>query len=339
LDESGNALIPTVQMMAIHPESFAQAAIWNTNQTGASLETVLASLTALRASGLSVGSVPVIVDDAFWQSQQLTTGQILKLPLPDAPALQVPFRVIGHIAHIPSIFDGQDGDGMLADIDTYTAIAAHLEQVTALLPNYVWLKTVQDAPTLTALRQALTSGPLQLSGLPLLGSVLPVGDRAALIAMLANNPLALNVSGILNIGIFVALLLLLFGVVVAVGAGMRQDQEMGALLRALGAAPRTVNQLALAEQASISIIGGIVGAVLATLLILTFLPIIPLVIRANAFTIAIPSGIPTMQLIIPLQAIELVLGGFLLLGIATMSSVVIVMRRAVLRTMLRLNHD
>jgi putative ABC transport system permease protein len=339
VDENGNALIPTAQVMAIQPESFARAAIWNTTQTGAPLSTVLASLTAQRDAALSAGVIPVIVDDAFWSSQRLRTGQEIKLPLPDAPAQRIPFRVIGHIAHIPSIFDGQDGYGMLADMDTYTAIVAQLEQAPTLAPNFVWLKTSSDAPTLIAVRKALTQGPLQLRGLPLLGTVLPVGDRAALISTLANNPLTLNVSGVLIIGVLVASLLMLVGVIVAVGAGIQQDQEMVALLRALGAAPSTVSQLALVEQASVSIIAGVLGVGLATLLTLTFLPIVPLVIRANAFTIAIPSGVPTVQPVAPFHALAIVLGGFLALGIVTTGSVSVITRRAALRTMLRLNHD
>ncbi|HEY4385715.1 MAG TPA: hypothetical protein VGN34_14765 [Ktedonobacteraceae bacterium] len=95
--------------------------------------------------------------------------------------------------------------------------------------HYVWLSTNNDAHTLSDIRKAPSTGPLQLT---------PLSDRQAIMHNLEADPLNLELIGNLILGAIASLFLTWLGCLVASWMNASQRALSFGILRALGSTPQ-----------------------------------------------------------------------------------------------------
>lgn len=159
--------------------------------------------------------------------------------------------------------------GLLADYQTYATVYAQdvarfLGKGEDVIPlNYIWLRTRSDATSLTHVRTALTTFPLQLEALQ---------DRRALLESSLMDPVFSTLADILAIGVVAILALACAGSLLASWLSVRRRLINVAVLRALGLSIRQVGMMLLWEQGCIYGIGLLLGILLGGVLSLTVVP-------------------------------------------------------------------
>src|SRR6185312_1965418 len=152
------------ELRAVDTGTFANTAIWTSQDSSQSLSSLLPLLKAPATQG-----VPALVDAAAWNTLHLSKGSSFTLTdLHDT----VNFIAVGEVNYIPTVDDSAEvsgtGDyvpsgGVLVDYQTYASISQTADGTT-LTPTTVWLRTNDDAASLASARHALMSGSLALMG-------------------------------------------------------------------------------------------------------------------------------------------------------------------------------
>jgi ABC-type lipoprotein release transport system permease subunit len=337
---SGTQPLP-VELRAVDAATFRQTAIWDEQDGAQSLTSLMMQLSARRLPASSTGPIPAIVDDSLWQALNLSPGA--RFSLNDEKG-QLPFIAIAHVQHIPTINDStlvRGGGaytapaGMLVDYQSYNHVYMKLFGVSVPM-NYYWLRSRDDPASLASVRQALTPFSPNTHFF----------DRRAMLADLQNDPLYLNLVGILDIGAITVLLLALVGALFASWSNARTRLAHFAVLRALGTAPRQVAGVLSWEQGMVYTTGlalGIVfGALLAATvvpeLVFTSVPIAAVIGDVSSDEFYVIQHVLPAQIILPLT-LGVAVAALLLICIIALRMMVRIVSQPSLNQVLRLNQD
>ncbi|GER87626.1 hypothetical protein KDW_17880 [Dictyobacter vulcani] len=281
----------TVNLLAVDAESYDSTASWPQDNSTRSLHSLMQQLISQRAGVSSQKEIPAIIDETFWQRYHLKVNDKFSLTDPNNTDTPFHFRVLAKIQQIPT---QKTPSGILVDLQSYGGLYNLLmrrQGRPAFQVTTVWLLTSDNPTALHALRTALQSR----------ASV--VNDRRLLVESLHQEPLYLQVMGMLALGPLVALLLVLVGNLVASWLSARDRLTNFALLRALGASPRNIATTLSWEQSIIYatsiILGVIFGALLSWMAVpsLLFTSAPGQDLTDEQFFLA--QNIPPIQIIIP----------------------------------------
>ncbi len=237
--EGSNLNLP-LEVRAVDTSTYAQTAIWTTQDAAQPLALLMKELTQKSASAPL--PIPAIVDALAWNELHLAPGTTFQVALPDSTA-PLTFVAIDEVQHIPTVNDslvtGSTSDysppgGMVVDY-------ASLQQAigSTIHYNQVWLHTTDDPTLLNKVRAALNKGPLTL---------LSVADRRALVAQAQRDPLYINLIGVLTLGAVIVLFLALVGNLITSWVNAQRRLRSFAMLRALGSTPNQLASVLLFEQ-------------------------------------------------------------------------------------------
>lgn len=258
----------SMELRAVDARSFARTAIWGPGDSTQTLPGLMHLLLSSAKSVSGKGLVPVIVDEATASQLDVAVGDNYFVTFTGLVNVTLGCQVIAIVTHIPTVNSSPGASnvsspgGMLADYSTMQSVfanrlaqsqsqgrsgkAAPAASANTTLPlNYLWLRTRDDAHSLNAVRSALNSAQLGLSGLY---------DRREIINELQHDPLYFNILLMLSIGGAAVLLLALVGDLIASWLNVRTRRINFVVLRALGATARQVAVLLLWEQALIYLI-------------------------------------------------------------------------------------
>ena len=174
----------------------------------------------------------------------------------------------------------------------------------------------------------------------------PLYDRRAIVTSLQNDPLSVDLLGVLGIGATTAMLLALAGSLIASWLSARNRLTNFAVLRALGAAPSQLAGMMMWEQSIIYITSLLLGLFFGTLLSLLALPVMIFTsvattgassdLSSSAFFIV--QNIPPIQIVLP-STLWVILGVLVGICIVALGLMVRVVSRPSISQTLRLNED
>lgn len=282
-----------IQFRAVDLRSFPQTVIWTSQDSNQPLSNLLDRLPRPKQMNLPNGTrgwvVPAIVDQALATQLQLHTGDTFSSSLNNLTQATLNYQIAAIIAHIPTVNSSlvtsasESPGGMLVDYQTFSNIYLQTfkqqiqgaKQDSALklqVPvNHIWLRTANDASSLTSVRTALATSRFATNNLY---------DRRDITAELQGDPFNLNILIILSIGGLMAFLLAFIGNLISSWLSVRSRRGSFVVLRALGATSRQIAGVLLWEQgivyAGAIALGLAFGAVLASVavpvLVFTDLP-------------------------------------------------------------------
>jgi ABC-type antimicrobial peptide transport system permease subunit len=331
-----NATALPVQVQAVDPGTFAQAAIWMPRNSSQTLTSLLAQLTARRSEAIRTGIIPAIVDISTSNVLNLHTGATFNLYKTTAIGTPLRYIVIAQVQQLPAIDNVSNGE-IMVDYQSYAAIIAKSRVNHYLIPvNHIWLQTSSTPADLAIVRNALNTPPLFLDNL---------SDRRALSGTLSSDPLSLNLLGLLAIGATAALLLALAGNLLISWVSVRRRLTDFTVLRALGASPAQSAGVLIWEQGIIYAAALLFGITFGALLVFTTVPTLVFTNPPGGSTSTVNSmQLYTLQQIIPPQiVVPPALGVALLVLVVICIVVLTLMIRIVLRPSmsqaLRLDED
>ncbi len=339
---SENSTNVSVQLLAGDAQTLAQTFIWTDQDSTQPVSVLMQQLIAQRNKALSTNIVPAIVDSAASETLHLSPGTVFSLA---DSTMTVNCVTIVTVSHIPTINDsalatgGNDltaAGGILIDWQTLAMVTQNLSG-TAPSATDVWLKTRSDAASLSNVRAALTNGPLQLDEL---------NDRRAMIENLRNDPLYLDLTGLLALGAIIIIILALVGSLIASWLSVRSRLINLVALRALGTTARQLTGVLIWEQSiiygSALLLGSLFGIVLSVLAIpsLMFTNL-----TVSGFQGSLDSSaeytlqtVPPVQVVLP-PSLGLVVAGIGLICLLVLVAMVRLATRPALSQSLRLNVD
>jgi putative ABC transport system permease protein len=343
---AGTILSLPVEIRAVDSTTFARTAIWTEQDSSQSLSTLMAQLTAQRTSALSRQTVPAVVDSSAWQSLKLTpNASSFSLNFTEGV---VHFIAIARVQQIPTVNDlsastansgSVPNGGILVDYPSFAAVYGFVFRASsASLPlNAVWLRTRDDAASLSSVRKTLGKGELQLN---------PLNDRRAIIESLYHEPLYLDLIGVLTLGASTALLLALVGNLVASWLNAQGRLANFAVLRALGAAPPQIASTLTWEQCiiySTSIFLGVLfGAIFSALavpqLIFTSVDSSGATSDLTSSQFYAAQSVPPIQIVIS-PMLVVVLAVLVVICVVALGMMIRVVSRPSISQTLRLNQD
>ncbi len=299
----GSVTIP-IDLRAVDGNTYAQTAIWATQDSSQSLSTLMQKLVAQRSVAIQQGVVPAIVDAATWDSLHLDANPNFTLDFSTGTLTgSAKFIAVARVQNIPTVNDSTvttntndyvAAGGMLVDFQTYRTVFVN-DYFLDIPLDFVWLRTHNDAKSLASVRSELTTGVMSLN---------PLFDRRATIAALYTEPLYLTLIGLLAFGATTALLLALMGNLIASWLSARSRLTSFAVLRALGTSPPQIASVLTWEQTIIYSTAIVLGVIFGLVLSLLVVPV--LVFTSVAPTSNVSSGqflvmqsIPPVQIVIP----------------------------------------
>lgn len=296
----------TLQVRAVDASTFAQTAIWTSQDSAQSLDSLMTRLVAGRVRAVSQNRLPVIVDAAAAQRAHLQVGAEFTLGLnalvdykDSLAGTQFTCVVLAIVQHLPTVNVGavaQPNDatatidgGALIDFSTLAGVyQRYFSQPQATLRVAFTFKT-GDKRSLANPAGARANLPINHvwlrtqddpALLEQLRSVLAspryrlenLYDRRVILKSLQVEPLAVDLLLLLTVGAITTLLLALIGYLLVAWVGVRLRASNFAVLRAIGADPRQVTGLLLLEQGIVYVVALLIGALLGTLLTFTIVP-------------------------------------------------------------------
>lgn len=341
----GNILAISIALMAVDSDNFAQTAIWTSQDSTQSLSSLMGQLTRQRRAAVARNTVPAIVDASTWDALHLSPRATFTLNF--FPYGSLTFTTLAKVQHIPTITASSAGNsaddtvpagGVLVDYQTFASVYINnFSQLGTDLPiNYVWLRTGDDAASLASVHKALTTGCCLVLN--------KLNDRRALITNLQNDPLYLDLLGVLGIGATTAMLLALAGNLIASWLSARRRLTSFAVLRALGAAPRQIASILTWEQGIIYTTALALGLLFGALFSFLALPVMVFtsVPSSNSDissgTFYIVQNVPPINIVIP-SSLFIILGALIVICIIALRMMVRVVSKPSISQMLRLNED
>ncbi|HCI80091.1 MAG TPA: hypothetical protein DHW02_10425, partial [Ktedonobacter sp.] len=204
--------------------------------------------------------------------------------------------------------------------------------------NYLWVKTKDDTASVSHVRNVLTTTQ------PI---ITPLGDRRALVSQLSQDPLTLDLLGVLALGATTALLLALLGNLLASWLNARNRQTSFVVLRALGTSSQQVAGVLTWEQGITYITAVLLGILFGALLSATAIP--SLIFSTAPVNGVVGEGISAndfyaLQHLLPVRLAlppSLIIALLILISICMIALVMMVriVTRPELGQMLRLNED
>ncbi len=356
-------------LMAVDPASFSQVVRWSTTYSDEPIAVIMNDLAQRAATTTADQPIPAYVDDAEWQTLHLAMNLPPAGPVPLASGapftLNLPgssevlrFIAVGRVHVIPTIYDVAATDptavgfgvsgGILVDYHTLNAVYARNTAGTgpsgqatglpgaALVPNTLWLRTVDDPATRAAIHTTLLTSAVPVSALV---------DRRDLLATAQRNPFQLNMFGVLALGAATVLTLAIIANLVAAWLQARKRIANFAVLRALGAAPGQIAAVLFVEQALVFALAIVLGVIMAAILSAAVLPVM---VFTNILSARGSSGlndfflgqnIPPIRLVVPYPALGAVIGGMIVLSIVALALMTMITVRPAIGQTLRINED
>lgn len=330
---------------AVDADTFAHTAIWTPQDSPQPLDALMRQLSASRKLVQDGQVVPAFVDAETWNTLHLSQGQRFTLTLAaiGANGTQIPFLALAEVQHIPTMISTEGGSlssqGILVDDQSFATVFTKTTNQPPTI-NYVWLRTRTDQNSLNSVRAALAQRVPDTNS----GS-LAIYDRQAFITTLQQDPLTLNLTGVLTIGALTPLILALLGSLLLSWMSVRSRLLSFAVLRALGSSPGQLVGVLSWEQSIVYMLMLILGVLYGILLSAMVLPSLILTSIAMAggsgsaiSTQSFQSDLPAMQIVIP-PLLILVLGLLILTCFLTLGLMARVVSRPSLSQILRLNAD
>ncbi len=258
---SATAASLPIRLQAVDPNTFAQATLRPSQDSSQPLNSLLAQLAARRTTAIQSGVIPAIVDVSTWNALALHVGAPFSLYNASVPADITHYVAQALVQHMPAINSSTQG-GIIVDYQSFAAIQDKKSTVPVSV-NHIWLHTRNDPASLARVRAALNTPTLSLDNL---------ADRNALTDLLRNDPLSLNLVGLLAIGAATALLLALIGNLLTSWLSVRRRLTNFTVLRTLGASPKEIASVLLWEQGIIYATALFLGIVFGVLLAITAIP-------------------------------------------------------------------
>lgn len=332
----------SIDFRAVDASTYASTIYWTAQDSDQPLRTLTNELIARRAVAEKRNIIPAIIDDAAAQSLGVSVGKQFVLQDQHGP---ITYAVMAIVHYIPTIYDTASATsssapipqgGVLVDLATQNAVSTAVSQ-EGIFPDTVWLRTTDNPTELANIRKLLFTGTYQLA--------LPQ-DRRAILANLADDPLAEAMIGILAIGAAVALLLALLGTLLVSWLNARSRRISFAVMRALGCTPRQIIAILLWEQGivyGVALVLGIGLSILFSLLILPSFVFTPLsggsVATNNPEAFYVVQGVPAVHIVVPIVPVVAVLGGLVLICVVALGMMVRVVTRPQMSQELRVDED
>lgn len=349
-----------IDFRAVDASTYASTIYWTEQDGSQSINTLMQELISQRTSAEKRNIIPAIIDDAAAQALGVSVGKQFVLNDSRGPLTYV---VVAVVHYIPTIYDSaitfgnntiggsQDSTdipqgGVLVDFDTQNAVSIAVNE-EGIFPDTVWLRTTDRPSDLAHIRNVLFSGTYQLSSFQ---------DRRASLQSLTDDPLALAMIGILEIGAGAALLLSLFGLLLVSWLSARSRRVSFAVMRALGTAPRQIVGILLWEQGIVYTVALALGVGMSVLLSLLILPVFvftplatnsvtgfsqsainPAANNPNVFFVI--QIVPAVHILIPALPVAALLGGLVLICICALTMMVRVVTRPHMSQELRVDED
>ena len=344
----GSILNIPLQLEGVDANTYANTAgpDWTSEDSAQSLSSLMSMLIAHRKEAEGSGVIPAIVDSATWQNLHLSFNKPFALDfVPYGPLIFTPIAEVNLIPTIrDSVAGGDNGNipsgGLLVDYRSLAAIyITTFAQFGIGLPlNYAWVRSHDDAASISSVRKALNTGCCTV--------LTPIYDRRAIISSLQSDPLTLDLIGVLVIGAATAMLLALAGSLIASWLSVRARLTNFVVLRALGASMAQIAGILTWEQTIIYLTSILLGLLCGALLSLLALPsLIFTSVTTTGATSDTSSGaffvlqnVPPIQLVIP-ASLLIVLGVLIGICIVTLAIMIRVVARPSIGQMLRLNAD
>lgn len=313
---------------AVDAETYAQTVAWSSVYSSSPLSALTGQLASHRADGAAHNVVYALVDAAAWQRFHLTQGEQFSLPIDSTGSLHANFIALKQINYVPGLHDSSvlawSGIGLIVDYQNYTTVKARAMGVAALAPNYLWLKTSDDAAALANIR-----------------SILPdANDRRAIQTILQNNPDHLGIIGVLIIGIAAALVLALLGTFIASWFNASNRLTNFAVLRALGMRPHQIAAVLLWEQGFSYLLALLLGAGLSAMLSIFVAPTVSvLTIQHGDIGNGGAPNVPPIGITMPYPQLSLVVGALVVICLAALLLMARLVSRPSISQIIRLNED
>ena len=318
-------------LRAVDPGTYASTAYWSGQDSTQSLSSLMAQLISRRNSAIKQDVIPAIINATMASDLSLHVGSTLTTVLLNnafasniiASNANAQIMVIAIVNHMPAIDESVEG-GVLVDYQTFATVQAHTAGTTIAV-NHVWLRTSDAAPVISSVRARLASSSLLLVN---------VADRYALAGALLNDPLYFNVVAVLASGVTAALLLALFGNLLASWISARSRLTSFVVLRALGTSMRGIASVFLWEQGIIYSIALLLGILFGTLLAFTIVPVLvftgvpPGALDANGFDFSTVQHLIPVQVALPFSLLIGLLIFIAICAIALSLMVSLVLRRS-----------
>jgi putative ABC transport system permease protein len=344
----GNVLTLPMTLMAVDTATFAQTSgpNWTQQDSSQPLSSLMSMLAQKRQRAIAANEIPAIVDRIAWQNLHLSPGATFTLNFSAAgPLVFVAEQEINSIPTAPDSTTGSNTDdvsqgAVMVDIRTMTPIynTAFLQLGEGLTLNYIWIRAHDDPGSIASARRVLTTDCCLLLN--------PLLDRHAIISSLSNDPLYVDLLGLLGFGAATALLLALAGSLIASWLNARSRLTNFAVLRALGATPSQIASMLSWEQGVIYLtsllLGLLFGALLAFLalpvMVFTSVPSTGASSGLSSSTFFLLQNVPPIQVVIPATLVYILLALVIICAVALTMMVRVVSHPSIGQT-LRLNED
>jgi ABC-type lipoprotein release transport system permease subunit len=324
-----NNPVGDVHLVAVDAGTYARTALWPAQNSSQPLDNLVAQLAAHRNDAVAHNVVYALVDTTLWQKFALSPGESFKMPVNAAGTVKVDFIALAEIDYIPGTYNtpvNPDSDvGLIVDYQSYAGAYAK-DSGMALSPNYVWLRSKDDAASLASIRES--------------GGLLPgLQDRRMLITANQENSVHVDIIGVLAMGVGAALLLALIGTLLSSWLNASNRLTSFAILRALGMAPRQVAVVLLWEQGFAYLLAFLLGSGLGAMLTTFAAPAVSLLDLAGPSSLYNPYDVPPVQTIIPYPQLALLLAALLITCLVALLLMARIVSRPSLSSTLRLNED
>ena len=147
-----------IHIFAPDADTYAQTALWSTQNVPQSLSDLNAQLLAHRSDAIAHNVVYALIDATLAQKYGLAQGDSFTLTMNETGTLHVHFIALALINYIPGSYnapvDPDSNIGLVVDYQSYATVYAR-QIGMALAPNYVWLRTQDDAAALAHVRSVL----------------------------------------------------------------------------------------------------------------------------------------------------------------------------------------
>ncbi|HLI72163.1 MAG TPA: FtsX-like permease family protein [Ktedonobacteraceae bacterium] len=282
---------PTV-LIAVDANTFAQTALWSSQDSSQSLADLMALLVARRTQAAQQGVVPAIVAASTWQLLGLSPGMTFHLTDDFGGPNATTYLAVAEVKHIPPADDQVEG-AVLVDYQSLVAGRAVYQQTTQ--PNYIWLRTGNSPAAINYVRSVLSTSPMALTDLL---------DRRALSGEESLDPLSRNLTSILGMGVAAALLLALLANLLLPLLGVHERQTTFAVLRALGTTSEQITRMLLWEMATVLLTALLLGLLFGTLLTLSAVqPLIFTAVLPTNLASVSSTSLYTIQQIVPITVV------------------------------------
>jgi ABC-type antimicrobial peptide transport system permease subunit len=326
-DQSVNGM-GSLSVDAVDADTYARTATWPTSYSSAPLSVLMAQLASHRTEGKARNVVYALVDLATWQRLHLTTGKQFTLPADASQASHITYIALAQINYVPGVQDTPSliwsGMGLMVDYQSYIAVKATAtgQAVSSFSPNYIWLRTKDDAASLASVHNALPG----------------LNDFHQVLASLQNDPTYSGLVGVLYLGVTAALILAVIGALLLSWLNASSRLTNFAMLRALGMEPGQIAALLLWEQGFVYLMALLLSLILGAILTSFVGPTVG-DLRPAGLGTDLGFNVPPIQVVVPYVQLLLVLGTVTFICLAALLVMARIVSRPSPGQALRLNED